>query len=247
MIPSRVLASFCLLGLLSASNLFGEAVKITVARKFALSGIYTKMHIYVNGKPLGTISNGQEVAFRCDSARIGINEASVTYDAFGREAPLMPGKNGNKKFFVVKRFGEELAMDVGFGFSEFSFFRVSTEVDSGVERIELDRTLKGVVIKETPPFRVAPGSDEVYEETMTVRREIKTSTNWKAEADVRAEVDAAWASITLNIKGKLENTTNEDNSVEIKRTRRLTIKPSWSAVKLVWVEYFRTGTAVRGG
>ena len=240
----RVFASFCLLGLLSASNLLADTIRIKVTRELQLMGFSAKMHVYVNGKALGTISNGQVVTFRCDNARIGINEASITVVYFTREAPLLVAGNRNRRFFVVKHPGEEIAIDLGYALSGFGLFKVSTEVDSGVERIELNRTLKGIVIKETPPFRVAPGSDQVYEETMTVRREIKTSTNWKVEADLRAEVDAIWASITLNIKGKLERTTYEDNSVEIKRTRRLTIRPSRSAVKLVWVEYFRTGTAV---
>jgi hypothetical protein len=257
--PRVVLASYCLVGLLSASTLLAETISVKVKRIATLSGAFGQMHIYVNNKALGGVTNGQVATFRCDNARIGRNEISVTYDGLTGEIPFwqnindLTKKNGNRKYFAVRRPDEEIAVEVGWDDRLWSgikgIFKVSTEVDSdwnfsSVKRVELNRTLKGVIVKESPPIRLAPGTEHVAEESMTIRHEIKTSTSWKVAAEVKAEVDAIWASISLDIMGELESSIRKDYSVETKRTRSVKIIGSSSAVRVVWVKYYRTGTAI---
>ena len=161
---------------------------------------------------------------------------------------ISDNKKTSKKYFLVRRSGEEIAVELGFRPPNVSsYFNVSSEINADaakISRVELDRTLKAITLKESPPIQLAPNTEKFVEDSMTLSHEVKTSTTWTVGADLKAQVNAAWAAVTVGILGKLESVTSSDYSVETKRTRSVTIKGGSPPVKVVWVEYFRTGTAI---
>jgi len=80
---------------------------------------------------------------------------------------------------------------------------------------------------------------------MRVKHETIMSTHWKIDAELKTKFLATWGLIDLQIKGLIERQTNKQYSVETERTRSVVLRGGDSAgyVRVVWVEYYRTGTA----
>jgi hypothetical protein len=110
--------------------------------------------------------------------------------------------------------------------------------------IKLDRELKSVVVKESPPIRLARGTQKTMEDIVRVKHSVTISKGWHAEAEVRAKAEAAWASLEASVRGGIERSTSKTYGTETERKRSVTLQGDGvSAVKVLWVEYFRTGMA----
>jgi hypothetical protein len=116
---------------------------------------------------------------------------------------------------------------------------------ASVVAVALDRKLKSVILKESPGIRLARGTEKVVEDTMTVEHSLTISNRWKVEADVKAAVNGVWASLKVHVRGEIEKSTKKTYKEKTERKRSVTLKGDGSSgkVKVVWVEYYRTGTA----
>lgn len=116
---------------------------------------------------------------------------------------------------------------------------------SRVLSVKLDRRLKRVVSKESPPIRPAQGTDKEVEDSVKISQTVSLSDGWNAEAELRGKVSAVWAEVEAGIKAGVQKTSTRSFAVETERRRKVTIRAGGSprGVIVVWVEYYRTGTA----
>ena len=262
MVAIRILA--VVITLIPLAALADDTPPLRVVRPEVYKGIGSSIEIFVNDVSVGRIRSGEEKIFNTDAMRIGRNKvhAVVHGDAFGKSpfwedttdrtfSELAYGA-GDKRYFSVAGDETEIVLTIGFGerFSKRGVFSVSNEVEGGweppvIKSVDFDTQLKQVVIKESPVIRLAPGTEKTVEDTIKIRHEVRISSNWRVEAELRAALDAIWARVALDVKGEIEKSTNRVYSVETERSRSVLIKGDGiTTVRVVWVEYFRTGTVL---
>jgi hypothetical protein len=101
------------------------------------------------------------------------------------------------------------------------------------------------VIKESPPFEKVPGAEKTIEDTVRVTHTVTVANSWKAEAELKARVYAGFGDLKARIKVEMEEKTGHTYGVETVRKRSVILKGdgSYGRIKVVWVKYYRTGTA----
>ena len=101
------------------------------------------------------------------------------------------------------------------------------------------------MLKESPSIRVARNAESVVEDTRKVRHSVTIASGWKAEAELKGTISAVWVSLEAGIKAGIEKSTSTTYAVESEKKRSVTLKGGDTSMrfKVVWVEYYRTGTA----
>jgi len=199
--------------------------------------------------------NGVERTLDFDEARIGKNEVSLAqHGIFSKEQYYtdVAARTGNEHYFVVHRPGETIDLTVGEidDDEQHNYFAVSNEVSKTwdqlrVMHIALDPVLKPVIIKKSPPFRLARGVEKTIEDSLTISHQVEISNHWKAGAELRADVLAIWGQIGASVKVEVEHATSHSYFTTKTRRRSVTIKGENRPlrVRVLWIEYFRTGKA----
>lgn len=111
---------------------------------------------------------------------------------------------------------------------------LSVSLDEGVER---------KVVKKSPPLTLAPGTRKVVEDTVRVRHEATVGAARWGGVEARGRVRVAWLELEGGVRAGVERTTGRTCGVESERRRSVVLKGGGPPVRVVWVEYYRTGTA----
>jgi tetratricopeptide (TPR) repeat protein len=111
--------------------------------------------------------------------------------------------------------------------------------------MKLDEELKQVVLKKSPAIRLAAGTEKVIEDTVKVQHSVSTTDGWTSERELRGKVTAWFVEVSSSVRSGIEKKTTRTFGVETERKRSVTVKGDRTvpAVRVVWVEYHRTGTA----
>lgn len=111
--------------------------------------------------------------------------------------------------------------------------------------VTLDVKLKKKVVKESPPIRLARGTEKVIEDNYKILHSVTMSKGWNAGADVKGKATVLWQELEIGIRAGIEKSESKSYGAEEWLKRSVTIKGDGSKamVKVVWVEYIRTGTA----
>ena len=109
-------------------------------------------------------------------------------------------------------------------------------VPAKIISISLDKKMKSVVLKESPPITLAHGTEKVVEDSLKITHSATIASTWKAEAGLKGKLSAGWAEVEVGIKAGIEKTTSKTYSVASERKRSVTLKgdgstpaPSWSS------------------
>lgn len=230
---------------------------LKVIRKPQFYAAGTLFDVSVNGEKLGNI-NGQSFT----SSKVEEKEVTYTVAADGLNTVTIttPGVGVFKKVATFdKQFkalpGSITKVVVVAGTNDFNSRSGSIPVEMTVTTeagtppaqavsVVLDRQMKSVVLKESPPIRLAAGTRKLVEDTVRVRHEVRIASHWKVEGELRARADAVWASASLRIRAEIEKSTSTTLQTESERRRNVTVEGGGTkAKKVVWVEYYRTGRA----
>jgi len=243
----------CVVLLISVSARAGEPVTVKITRPSAFIGKFAPLDVYINDSLVGTIRNNETKSFQFAGAKIGKNELRVQEDTVLGNFTWyqnMIDKTGEKKYFLVTKPGEELAITVGNNDENFkqNFYTVTNEVSESwapppVIKVTHDLELKPVIFKKGPPINVKDNIGKDVEDTVTVRHSATISESWKSEGTVKANITAGWFSIGGEIKSEIQKATSTTYEVETARRRKVTVTDrSAEYVRVVWVNYFRVGT-----
>ena len=120
-----------------------------------------------------------------------------------------------------------------------------TGVAPKIVSIRLDEELQSKVVKKSQPIRLAANTEKVVEDTVRVQHSVTIKDSWKAEAEVSGKVTAWFVEVETAVRGGIEQSTSRMYGTETERKRNVTIKGTGAAkgVRIVWVEYYRTGIA----
>jgi len=243
--------------LLSAALLGAdESIVVKALRRPAFAGSLTTIEVYINGISLGVFGNGVSQTLAFNHAKLGKNEVRLEqHSVFGTYPFYSNGqiKTSDKRYFALRQAGATVTILFGENDSDYftkNYFTVSQEVPEDWDRpkvlkVALDPQLKAVVIKKSPSIRLARGTEKTVQDTLTVKHEVKITKHWKVEAALRSQFLVGLAFFDAQVRGEIESITHNDYSVESSRTRSVVVRgdASQAHIRVVWVEYYRTGIA----
>ncbi len=230
----------------------GGTATIKVVRPNQFTGSGCTVYLKVNGRDCGKVEgynsgkhtdNIKEIKFTPRKGQKTVLEAklSTLFVSFTKtsEFDIEPGNSYVVELTCSRTFTGDIAMST-------TIQKEANAISNGiVSSIVLDKKLKSVVLKESPPIKLARGTEKVVTDTVRVQHSVSIASSWKVEAQLKAAADIVWASASLDIKAKIEKSTNTTFATETERTRSVTLKGDASSgkTKVVWVEYYRTGKA----
>lgn len=232
----------------------GNEVTITLIRTAVWVGAGSGIGVYINDTHVATLSNGETEIVKVTNLKPGKNSIRlVNYTILGAypfyENPR--AKKGDRKYFVIPNGVSSVTITAGCTQDlTRNVFAVPYEVAEDWDRpkitkIVLNKTLKKVVVKESPPIRLARNTEKTVSDTIRLKHESLVARHWKVDADFKARIIAAWALVDVQIRGEIESITRRTYAEETERTRSVLLRGGDSGVstKVIWVEYYRTGTA----
>ncbi len=215
---------------------------LKVTRKSDDNGSLCGMDVFVDGQKVGSLGNGETKTFTVSGVKVGGHTVgNKSYEFFGgvkeedEKTVFIAGPN------AVVRFTTSWS----FGMNEFSGQNAFEFGNAKVVSVSLDTNLKDVVVKKSPPIKLAAGSSKVVEDTIRIKHSVTVSDGWKTEAGVKSSVQTFWPSIEGGIRYEVQHSKGQTYEVETERKRSVTINGGGSSegTRVVWVEYYRTGTA----
>lgn len=111
--------------------------------------------------------------------------------------------------------------------------------------LHLDEEMKQVVVKKSPPIRLAPDTEKDVKDTIRIHHTTSVSNTWKAETEARGKVHAWFFEIETALRGGIERSTNKTYGAEEEKERKVTVRgtKTGNGVRVIWVDYYRTGKA----
>ena len=112
-----------------------------------------------------------------------------------------------------------------------------------VKSVRFDPTMKKVVTKRSPVINLAPNTQKVVEDTVRVQHSTTTSNSFRLGAEVGGMIEVWGVNLKSAIQGHKEWTSSKTEGSETEVKRSVTVNHSPFGVHIVWVDYYRTGTA----
>jgi hypothetical protein len=115
-------------------------------------------------------------------------------------------------------------------------------VAQGVEVVSIafDQKLTSKVIKRSAPITLARGTSKTVADSLAVTNAVTTSKGWNRELQLKGKLPVIEAGLKLGV----EQSTSRTYGVAEERERSVTIHGDGrSKIVVVWVKYYRTGTA----
>ena len=108
-----------------------------------------------------------------------------------------------------------------------------------ISKITLDKALKHVEVKESPPIQAAIGSPQIKKVEYTVKHSVSIQKGVRAGFEVKGTLSV----LQTGIKHEIEESTNNTYEESKTSSHEVTIPGNGKRYKLVWIETYRTGKA----
>jgi len=222
-------------------------VTVHFERKSAFTGAPYDWDVKVNDETIGKVANGETKALTF-VPKPGNNVMRVEHTELG-----IMRVTSNEITFTIPE-GRSLSAVAQYGdkdgHNSFRPFMISvtelkeqSKTKTPLVSVSLDKQVKVVVLKESSPIRLARGTEKTIEDTLTVAHSVAIATDWKPESGSLDRVKARWPDCEADIRASVEKSVGKNYGASTDINRSLTIKGDGSAVKVEWVQYYRTGVA----
>ena len=210
--------------------------------------------IYMDDRCLGRIYDSETKDIRVDEVSLGEHTFKLRVDLLGLSAAEFAefhrakDDNLDRKIYIDK--DDKVDIKIGWKdkvvyYSVKSTASLKLPPNSSVVKIDLNKRIKHVILKESPPIKIARGTEKTIEDTIRVVHSVTISEGWKTETDVRAKLNASWVQYEAGIRTGIEKSTNKSYGTETERKRGVVLRGDGASkrVRVVWVDCYRTGTA----
>jgi hypothetical protein len=217
-------------------------VTLKVSRKSDFRSYFITQKVFLNDKLVASVGSGESKIVPLTGVTPGpCTLKTVCWTGDGQQL----GSETRDLIIPCRNAVVEVGVDTGRSnlFTKISGDLVDTSV-AKVLSVKFDKELKAVVVKTSPAIKLPAGATKTVEDTIRVKHSVTLTEGWTAAGEVKSKVKLYWLPIEGGVRYEVQKSTSQSYETETERKRSVTLTGNGtSASSVVWVEYYRTGTA----